>query len=131
MVTVGGDERGEAVGGVGAHVREYVLVGGHGEAGVGVAGAFGHDLDGDARGDEQGCVGVAEVVEPDAGHGESGEVAGEELADRFGVPRLAVVAAEDRLGERDRVPVADLSAAPVLESSFGVWVDASPGWSGS
>lgn len=61
----GGDEPGEAGGGVGAHARQQVLVGVDGEGRVGVAEAFGDDLDRRAGGDEQRGVGVAEVVEPD------------------------------------------------------------------
>lgn len=39
----GGEQFGEPVGGVGAHAGQDVLVGGPGEAGVGVAEAFGHE----------------------------------------------------------------------------------------
>jgi len=92
VVTVGGEERGEAVGGVGSRAGQDVLVGGHGEAVVGVTEAFGDDLDGDAGGDEQGGVGVAQVVEPDRRHAGAGDLSGEELADRFRVdwPALRV-----------------------------------------
>jgi len=65
------------LGGIRAHTGEDVLAGGHGEAGVGVAEALGDDLDGDAGGDEQGGVSVAQVVEPDRGHGESGDLSGD------------------------------------------------------
>ena len=41
------------------------MVGGHGESGGGVPEAFGDDLDRCAGLEEQGGVGVAEVVEPD------------------------------------------------------------------
>ena len=86
-VTLGGDEGGEAVGCVGAHAGEDVLVGGHGEAGVGVAESFGADLDRDAGGDEQSGVGVAQVVEPDRRQAGADDLSSEELADRFRVQR--------------------------------------------
>src|SRR3712207_7541323 len=54
LPTCAADELAEAAGGVGAHPGEHVLVGRHGEAGVGVAEPLGHDLDRDAGGDEQG-----------------------------------------------------------------------------
>lgn len=41
----GGEQFTESVGGVGAHAGQDVLVGGHREAGVGVAEALGDDLD--------------------------------------------------------------------------------------
>jgi len=89
------------------------LVGGHGEAGVGVAEAFGDDLDGDAGG-ETGGVGVAQVVESDRGYVESGNLAGEELADCLGVQRPAVGVGEDRVLERDRMTVRCLLVAPCV-----------------
>lgn len=48
------------------HAGDDVLVGGHRESGGGVAESFGDDFDGDAGFEEQGGVGVAEVVEPDS-----------------------------------------------------------------
>ena len=66
---------------LGSHAGQDVLVGGHGEAGVGVTEAFGDDLDRDAGADEEGGVGVSQVMEPNTRHVESGGVAGEELAD--------------------------------------------------
>lgn len=62
-----GDELGEAGGGVGAHAGEQVLVGVHGERGVGVTEAFADHFDRHSGGDEQRRVGVSEVVESDAG----------------------------------------------------------------
>ena len=53
LVTVGGEELFEAGGGLGAHAGEEVLVGGHGEAGVGVAESFRDDFDRDASSDEE------------------------------------------------------------------------------
>lgn len=41
----GGEQVAEPVSGVGSHAGEDVLVGGHGEVGVGVTEPFGHDLD--------------------------------------------------------------------------------------
>jgi hypothetical protein len=60
----GGDECGESLGCGGAHARQQVLVGVHGERRVGVTEAFGHDLDRGPVSDEQRRVGVAQVVEP-------------------------------------------------------------------
>ena len=60
---MGGDEVAGVDGGAGAHAGDEVLVGGHGEAGVGMAESFGDDLDRCASGDEQAGVGVAQVVE--------------------------------------------------------------------
>ena len=59
------DEVGEAVGCFGAHAGEQVLVGVNRERRVRVAESLGHDFHGDAGGDEQAGVGVAQVVEPD------------------------------------------------------------------
>lgn len=53
LVTVGGEALFEARGGLGAHAGEEVLVGGHGEAGVGVAESFRDDFDRDASSDEE------------------------------------------------------------------------------
>jgi len=58
------DEVGETVGGFGAHARKQVLVGVDRERRVRVAESLGHDFDGDAGGDEQAGMGVAQVVEP-------------------------------------------------------------------
>ena len=52
------------------HAGQDVLVGRHREPGCRVSEAFAHDLDRDAGFEEQGGVGVAEVVEPDAGSAE-------------------------------------------------------------
>ena len=64
----GGESSAGAVGGVGAHAGQDMLAGGHGEAGVGVAEAFGDDLMGAPCSDEQRRVGVAKSVEAEAGH---------------------------------------------------------------
>lgn len=63
----GFEEAGEGLRGFGLHAWEHVLVGGHREPGGGVAEAFGDDLDGHAGFEEEGGVGVAEVVESYAG----------------------------------------------------------------
>ena len=72
----GRDEVGEAGRGVGAHAREEVLVGGHGEPRVGMTEALAHNLDRSTGGDEQAGVGVAKVVESDAGKPAAGDDAG-------------------------------------------------------
>jgi hypothetical protein len=46
-----------------------------------VAESFGDDLDRDAGGDEQRCVGVAQVVESDAGEVVFADLPAEELGD--------------------------------------------------
>ena len=61
------DEVGKLGGGCGTHAREQVLVGVHGESGVGVAEAFGNDLDRHSICDEQRRMRVAKIVEPDSG----------------------------------------------------------------
>jgi hypothetical protein len=53
VATGGGEQGGEVCCGGGTHAGQQVLVGGHGEAGVGVAEAFGHDFDRFAGSDEQ------------------------------------------------------------------------------
>ena len=55
------------------------MVGGHGETWVGVAESFGDDLDRHSGGDEEGCVGVAQVVEPDAREAVFAHLAAEQL----------------------------------------------------
>jgi hypothetical protein len=58
------------VGGGGLHAGQDVLVGLDGEGRAGVTEPFADDLDRYAGGDEQGAVGVAQVVQaddPDAG----------------------------------------------------------------
>lgn len=55
----------EGVRGVVLHAGKDVLVGHHRDRRVGVTEPFGHDLDGHAVSQQQGGVGVAEVVEPD------------------------------------------------------------------
>src|SRR5881227_2654084 len=62
---VAGDEVFEELGGVGLHAGEDVLVGLDGEGRAGVAESFAYDLDGDAGGDEQAGVGMANVVQAD------------------------------------------------------------------
>ena len=56
----GGDERGELFGGSAAHAREQVVVGAHRERRVGMAEAFGRDLDRkrEAVGAEQRSMGL-------------------------------------------------------------------------
>ncbi len=55
----------ECVRGVLVHAREDVLAGHHRERRVGVTEALGHHVDRHPVSQEQGGVGVAEVVEPD------------------------------------------------------------------
>ena len=52
----------EGAGGVGLHAGQDVLVGVDGERWVGVTESLGHDLHRYTGGDEQGAVGVADVV---------------------------------------------------------------------
>jgi len=61
-----------------------VLVGGHRERGVGVSEPFGDDLDQLAVFDQQGGVGVAEIVEPDLGEFEAGDEPIEGVCRGFG-----------------------------------------------
>ncbi len=58
------DEVGEGMGGLGNHAGKQVLVGVNRERWVGMAESFRHDPDGDAGGDEQAGMGVAQVVKP-------------------------------------------------------------------
>jgi hypothetical protein len=67
------EELGEGECGLVLHAGDDVLVGGHRESWGGVAEPFGDDFDGDACFEEQGGVGVAEVVEPDSGWPGSGD----------------------------------------------------------
>ena len=61
-----GDQCGELVGGRRAHPGHQVLVGVHGEAGMGVAEALADHLHRDAGGDEQRSMGMANIMESDA-----------------------------------------------------------------
>ena len=119
----GGDHVGEVEGGGGAHAGDEVLVGGHGEAGVGVAEAFGDNLDRCAGGDEQTGVGMAQIVKANAGDVGAGQVPIEELADRFGVHRAPGSVREDRVTEVDGMAVASLQPTPAAEDCFGGWVE--------
>ena len=103
------------------------MVGGHGEAGVGMTEAFAHDLDRNTGGDEQAGVGVAKVVESDPGETGAGEVPVEQLADRLGVHRPACGVREHRVGEPDGRPSCAWRRAPGGEDRLGgrVEVDAS------
>jgi len=74
-----------------------VLVGLHREAGVRVAEPFGDDLDRRAVRDEKRCVGVAEVVKPDARQLGALDDAGEELAERLRVEEAAAGATASAL----------------------------------
>ena len=58
----------------GAHAGDEVLVGGHGEAGMGMAKSFRDNLDRRTRGDEQTRVGMAQVVEADSGDAGAGQM---------------------------------------------------------
>jgi hypothetical protein len=60
------EERADGVDGAGLHAGEHVLVGLDGEGRGRVAEAFADDLDRDTGVDEQGRLGVAEVVQADA-----------------------------------------------------------------
>ena len=60
------DQRGEELGGVALHPGEDVLVHGHRERWTGVTEAFADDLERDAGLQQQGGMGVAQVVKPDA-----------------------------------------------------------------
>ena len=60
------------------------MIGGHREAGVGVAESLGDNLDRCAGGDEQTGVRVAQVVEADAGEVGAGQLPIKQLADRLG-----------------------------------------------
>ena len=111
------------MGGGGAHAGHDVLVGGHGEAGMRMAEAFGHDLDRRARAREQGGVGVAQIVKPDCREIEACELAGEELADRFRMHWEALGVGEDRVVEVDAMSVSLLAALPAGEDGFGVRVE--------
>lgn len=68
-------------------------------------------------------MGVAEVVEADAGHGDASDLAVEELGDRFGVDRLAGGVGEYRIVEPYHVFVAGLAASPLGEHGLGVGVE--------
>ena len=99
------------------------MVGGHGEAGVGVAESFGDDLDRCAGGDEQAGVGMAQVVKADAWDVGAGQVPVKELADRFGVHCASGGVGEDRITELDGMVVALLQPTPAAEDCFGGWVE--------
>ena len=81
------------------------------------------DLDGCAGGDEQAGVGVAQVVEADAWYVGAGQVPVEELADRFGVDRVAGGVGEDRIIKLDWVAVASLHPTPATENRLGGWIE--------
>ncbi len=106
------DEVGEVGCRFGAHAGEHVLVGGHGEPGVCVAEALGHDLDRNSVRDEQRCVGVAQIVQSDSRQSGAGNDAGEQLADRLCVQWLASVVGEDGIVAARAVAVAMLARAP-------------------
>ena len=88
------DELAEEVGGVGLHAGQHVLVGFDRERCCGVPEPLRDDLDGDTFFDEQGRVGVSEVVEPD--HRKPGVSADafERLGDRVWVDGMAVAGGE-------------------------------------
>lgn len=94
--------------------------------------SFGDDLDRHARGDEQRRVGVAEVVQSDAGELELADLAIEELVQRLGVDRLSARVGEHRIAETGCVAIALLTSPPSCEDRFGVAVevDAAPARSG-
>jgi hypothetical protein len=115
------DECGEVGCGFGAHAGQDVLVGGHGESGVGVAESFRHDLDRYPVGDEE--RGVAQIVESDSGQARFGDDAGEELADRFGVQRLATGVREDRVVRAGSDAVESLAGVPCSQAVFGGGVE--------
>ena len=94
------EEFGEGEGGFVLHAGDDVLVGGHGESGGGVAESFGDDVDGDAGFEEQGGVGVAEVVEPDSWQ----PGAGDELLERV---REAVGVGWGAVGSRRRLEASE------------------------
>lgn len=117
------------------HAGQDVLVGGHGEGGGGVSEAFGDDLDGDAGFEEQGGVGVAEVVQSDAGKPGGADLALEGVGDQLRVNGSSV-----GLGEDVGVGVVGIEAGvfgdavglPVAQDldGGGVEVDAAPGGAG-
>ena len=119
----GGDHVGEVECRGGAHSGDEVLVGGHGEAGEGVAESFGDNLDWCAGGDEQAGVGVAQVVEADAWDVGAGQVSIEQLADRLWMHRVAGGVGEDRITELDGMAVASLHPTPAAQDCFGGWVE--------
>jgi hypothetical protein len=126
-VTLCGQHETEVVGGGRAHAGHDVLVGGHGEAGVGVAESFGHDLDWCARSGEQRGVGVAQIVESDRREIDASELSGEELADRFRVNRLPFGVGEDCAVEVDAMAVSFLASFSVGEDGLGVRVEVDAG----
>jgi hypothetical protein len=76
-------------------------------------------------------VGVAQIMESDAGKAQPGDLPGEQLADRLGVDGHAVRVGEHRVVGAGRVAVAGLPAPPAFQDVFGagVEVDASAaGW---
>ena len=100
-----------------------MLVRGHREARVGVAESLGDNLDRRARGDEQTGMGMAQIVETDAGDVGAGEVPVEQLADRLGVHRVAGSVGEDRVTKLDGMPVTGLHPTPAAEECFGGWIE--------
>lgn len=80
------------------HAGDDVLVGGHRESGGGVPEAFGDDLDRHAGLEEQGGVGVAEVVEPERWQTGVGDELLERVRQQLGMGRCTVGPAERLLG---------------------------------
>ena len=117
------DQVGEAMGGFGAHAGEQVLVGVNRERRVCVAESFGHDLDGDAGGDEQAGVGVAQVVKPNVRQAGTGDKSAEELTDRFRVQRFAASVGEHRVARSNAVSIVALAISPSFEDVFGGGVE--------
>jgi len=116
----------EGVRGVVLHAGQDVLVGHHRERRIGVTEPFGHDLDRHSVPQQQGGVGVSEVVEPDRGHRQAPLGAFERLRRGVGVERLPAWS-----GEHKGMAVVDasfsecsgLTGTPVGEQRHGVGVD--------
>ena len=84
------DELLEGAGGFGLHPGEHMLVGVDGEGGVRVTQPLRHDFDGYSGFDEQGAVGVPQIVEADPWYSCPGGDAFEGLGDRMRVDGPAV-----------------------------------------
>ena len=125
------DECCDGAGGVGLHAGEHVLVGLDGEHGAGVSEPFGHDLGGDSGGDEQGAVGVAEVVEADDRQAGATGDAFERLADGMGMDWPSGGGREHPSGvlDADGGELGGLQGTPAVEDSKGraVEVDTAAG----
>ena len=89
------DDLAECRGSVGLHPGKDVLVDLHREGHAGVAEAFTDHLDRHAGLEQEGCVGMPHVVEPDPGKVHLRDETLEGLGEVVGVERLAIGLGED------------------------------------